>query len=1050
MADLFRDGFGGSGTLATHNPDGIGSAYARDPFSAGPGTPSTFTLNGSGQLEQQPGVNYAQSTFTRAAGDHTLAVTFQVASTPNDPSQIDAYTESTSPSAYLTEIYISYSGGVWAIELWLYDASESTLYDSGPLTFVPSGGFQIASAEVGAHSVALKLDGATLATGTFGYTDAAVLPDAIGFNTSSNGHGTSSNVLIDEMSIVDGISPAPGPSGNELIKDFAPPVPGVPGNPGHPAYCIITSRIAWTTYWLAYVHHWISRLPTPPAGTPLADLILGTGHSWWDTHGAYFTVISQICYPAVPPVEGVPAQPADYFLGWNAGARSVLTLVGGGYYQFSMPTGVIGAVTGLTDSDSGTTYTTIKYGIYFSDTQFRVIESGKFKTRPAEYAYGDVFKVLRSGGVVTYHQNASLLYTSLRGSIGTLFADASEYAGLDHIDNASMVVVPDTVADHIGSSTGGGSLGGLYAFGSDHAMSSTPGSSIDSIISSSMGGLVVAGGGRIFDADLGGLSVFSLDARAVSLRSSLGGLTVSGDAGLLVPDFTFVHASLGGVYVQMTDRPFTTDRIDGMLGGLDVFGADSHDIYKLKSSLDGIYAFGMGGVGGRDAFIFMSMPYPNLFILSDSTGIAQGVNLSMPLPDLSVAEGSSVALTYSGPQFSVVAVTGELSHIFIDLPLNLSVTGTSTQLARANVVIDGPWGLSVASDSSVELDLPTPELAVVSGDEIAVNAPLPTLVVSGKASQLGFVSVVLRTHWNLFVRSNDSVDVEIPILEVSVRSADEISLSVPLPTVAVTASSATVGRISVPLPLPTISAWSDGEATLAVPLPAINIVAMLGRAIHVAVKALLPTITVSALTGPVGRVGLTVPLFIIDFGSICMIEMPLTMEVRGDLIITLVYEGFSITLAQGEQGSETYTTRLATFPFEHIVRWKDKYYGFTKTGMYELTGDDFDGAPIVSTIRTHPGDMGVPNIKRARSLLLSGKIGNDMEGTIIAGEEVEAAVPHEPAYSVDSRTQRIDMPRGVESVYLAYEITNRDGEFFKIDVATPENDILGRVLGGSK
>ncbi len=60
-----------------------------------------------------------------------------------------------------------------------------------------------------------------------------------------------------------------------------------------------------------------------------------------------------------------------------------------------------------------------------------------------------------------------------------------------------------------------------------------------------------------------------------------------------------------------------------------------------------------------------------------------------------------------------------------------------------------------------------------------------------------------------------------------------------------------------------------------------------------------------------------------------------------------------------------------------------------------------------------------------------------------------APVAHQPAQTINSRMHRILMPRGIDGEYLAYEITNVDGEDFKIDEEIPEHDVLGRTIGGS-
>ena len=161
--------------------------------------------------------------------------------------------------------------------------------------------------------------------------------------------------------------------------------------------------------------------------------------------------------------------------------------------------------------------------------------------------------------------------------------------------------------------------------------------------------------------------------------------------------------------------------------------------------------------------------------------------------------------------------------------------------------------------------------------------------------------------------------------------------------------------------------------------------------------------------------------------------------------VTLAYEGYSITLIATPDGYEARTTHLTVCPFDQIVRLGNKYFGVGPDGVYELSGDTYNGTVIASAFETAPlGDP--PNMKRPRSLFIGGRLNDDFTAGIKVGESGE--------YSVGSitpsgtRNHRAKFGRGVQSRYLAYAFANPSGGDFQIDDIAPEFDVLRRTING--
>lgn len=218
-------------------------------------------------------------------------------------------------------------------------------------------------------------------------------------------------------------------------------VAGVPYAPARPGYTTTTTEHVCSLEWV-----------TVGARTPgLVKIIDGsTGKITYeyDQGSPGTTSLVRVCrdvttttsYPGVPER---PAQPPvayrppsvkqNFNLGWNSGARSVKTIAGSGFAEFTVPQSV-GVVIGLNGEDLGTSYVEITHGLYFAGRTFRVYESGVEKFYGGTFATSDVFRISREGKKVRYLRNGTEFYTSSAPSEGVVFLDTSMYSGGDTVD----------------------------------------------------------------------------------------------------------------------------------------------------------------------------------------------------------------------------------------------------------------------------------------------------------------------------------------------------------------------------------------------------------------------------------------------------------------------------------------------------------------------------------------------------------------------------------------------------------------------------------------
>lgn len=147
--------------------------------------------------------------------------------------------------------------------------------------------------------------------------------------------------------------------------------------------------------------------------------------------------------PSNVTINGNTITKNDYMSVWNAGAASVQVIPAGtdGGVEVTVTQTNAHRMFGLSDSDNGPSYNTIDYAIYLCnrDGLVSVYENGVDIGGGGSlehYAYGDVFRVERTGTVVKYLRNGMTFYTSIVPSSTVLLVDAAILTPGGEIANA--------------------------------------------------------------------------------------------------------------------------------------------------------------------------------------------------------------------------------------------------------------------------------------------------------------------------------------------------------------------------------------------------------------------------------------------------------------------------------------------------------------------------------------------------------------------------------------------------------------------------------------
>lgn len=140
-------------------------------------------------------------------------------------------------------------------------------------------------------------------------------------------------------------------------------------------------------------------------------------------------------------------------------------------------------------------------------------------------------------------------------------------------------------------------------------------------------------------------------------------------------------------------------------------------------------------------------------------------------------------------------------------------------------------------------------------------------------------------------------------------------------------------------------------------------------------------------------------------------------------------EGSQIVWVVNTESGANWTYR--GWNFSSFGEWNGKYFGAGNDGLFELTGDNDDGAPIAASILTGKSDFGTVQQKRMAYVYIGAAADGGLQLTVHTdgGAENTYDIPAQDLLS-NSRTA---IGKGLRSKYWQLEVTNPDGVDFEIE-----------------
>lgn len=221
----------------------------------------------------------------------------------------------------------------------------------------------------------------------------------------------------------------------------------------------------------------------------------------------------------------------------------------------------------------------------------------------------------------------------------------------------------------------------------------------------------------------------------------------------------------------------------------------------------------------------------------------------------------------------------------------------------------------------------------------------------------------------------------------------------------------------------------------------------------------------TGVVGGVGRTELTMPLFELQalataqnygsadlispsaqlvHGGVAWLTSPAaTLSAIGSAVVAYSYEGYNVNLSHTAESPDE-VTHYTNYPFTHIVRYQNSYFGASPNGLFLLEGTTDDGVAIPYSIKTCVDDFEKNEHKTVASGYLAGKLSSPCEVTLFAGETGQESHTYNTIRGPLAQNHREKFGRGVKNRYYALGF-NGSG-IFELDAVELEIKTMTRRI----
>lgn len=320
-------------------------------------------------------------------------------------------------------------------------------------------------------------------------------------------------------------------------------------------------------------------------------------------------------------------------------------------------------------------------------------------------------------------------------------------------------------------------------------------------------------------------------------------------------------------------------------------------------------------------------------------------------------------------------------------------------------------------------------------------------------------------------RALHTLDVDLPTIQGAMRAGNNLNGALPGMQASLTGTTTILMTVDVDLPSIQVSmaGTTGGTGVLRATLPAMEASMRAGGALNGDLPGFEGRMT--GITGGVGRINATLPMLTAEMnatlGVFGIIEATLPMLVPGPYgrivsmlpmmqatlagrtVVAVTYEAYAVNLKPGPK-MPNQVTRYTNYPFNQIVRFKNRYIGVADDGLYELGGaTDYDATTPAGPAwawYTAETSFNSPQKKNVREAMFAGRLGPSATASVSVREAVAQTYDATIVRGSSAQNHRIKYGRGLSARYWSFGWSDPDGGTCEPDAIEFEAAELGRKL----
>lgn len=341
------------------------------------------------------------------------------------------------------------------------------------------------------------------------------------------------------------------------------------------------------------------------------------------------------------------------------------------------------------------------------------------------------------------------------------------------------------------------------------------------------------------------------------------------------------------------------------------------------------------------------------------------------------------------------------------------------------------------------------ELTVLSAE---LYAPRPTLSASViGAYALSFVGGPPMGTLSAYTGAAAALSAPSPLLSAGLTATNTLNAGLTAPSPLLSASGVVpqVMRASLTAPMGSIRAFTGAVARLTAPSsPVMSASITTGNKLTATIMAPLFELTATATQRNKLDANLTAPSGYLVKGAVAQLTAPMgQLTAIGSAVISVIYEAYALNLNHKPRGNEMPAdemTHYTNFPFDRIVRYKDRYYGMSSSGLFLLGGATDDGAPIQWDVKTCMTDFSSVFLKTVTAAYFGGRLGPSATVDLHVGEAGTLTYSYTTPLGTDAQNYRQVFGKGVKDRYYALGVKGTGA--FSLDSITLSVSELSRRI----